>query len=110
MVKVGAEIALLTVTVTIAVVACRLFESVATAFMLCVPFATDVESHMIEYGDDPVMGEPKFSPSTLNCTEEIVAGLVADAVAAKGTDEPDTGATPDGAVIKTVGGVPPDAA
>jgi hypothetical protein len=81
-----------------------LFESVATAIKLWFPFATVVEFQCAVYGDDPVTGSPIFTPSTWNCTEDIAAGLVADAVELRVTDDPDTGAPARGAVIDTVGG------
>ena len=81
-----------------------LFESVATAVKLWLPFATVVEFQFVEYGDDPVTGELILMPSIWNCTEDIIAGPVADAVAIRVTDEPDTVAEAEGAVIDTVGG------
>src|SRR5262249_44765523 len=103
-VKLGAGILLLTVTLS-DVLVCMLFESVAIAIKLWLPFATAVESHVVEYGD-AVSGALMLTPSTWNCTEDIVAGLVADAVAARVTDEPDTVAPLEGAVIEIAGGVP----
>ena len=95
---------MLTVKLTAALVVCVLLESVATAVKLWLPLATVVEFQFVEYGDDPVTGEPILVPSIWNCTEDIVAGLVAAAVAVRVTAEPDTVDAAEGAVMDIVGG------
>ena len=52
--------------------------SLATAEMLCVPFATDEELHEIEYGA-AVTAEPTLEPSTVNWT--LATATLSDAFA-----------------------------
>lgn len=54
------------------------------------------------YGE-VVSAVPTFAPSTLNWTEEIVAGEVAEALAERVTDGPVRTAEADGVVTDTVG-------
>jgi hypothetical protein len=99
----GVLLTLFTVTVTPALVVDRLFESVATAFKVWLPFVSDDVLHEKVYGAE-LSAEPTFAPSTCSCTLEIVAPLDAAALALTAT-VPFTVEPPAGAVIDAVGGV-----
>src|ERR1051326_8562407 len=91
-----------TVTVTGADVVVLPAASPATAFIVWVPSAAVVLSHVIEYGA-VVSSMPRFAPSSLNCTP--ATPTLSAAVALTATVAPETVAPPAGAVIDTVGAV-----
>src|SRR6185295_8733007 len=103
-VTVGAVVsALLTVTVTPALVVMLPAASRATADSVWLPFATVVEFHAMAYGL-VVSSAPMFVvPSSLNCTP--ATPTLSDAVADTVTLAPDTVVPPAGADIVTVGAV-----
>jgi hypothetical protein len=67
-----------------------------------VPSETPVEFQVVAYGDE-VMAAPILVPSTSNCT--LATATLAEAVAERVTDDPETVAALDGAVSETDGGV-----
>src|SRR4030095_12324802 len=97
----GAEVVLLTVTGTAALVVVRLDESRATAVRLCEPFATPVVFQVTEEGEAPVTSLPRLAPSSLNCTPATATLSLAVAVTVM---EPLTVALAAGAVMVTLGG------